>query len=87
VCSRAWNADRSVDLHHAKSPVFNLIELDFVVASDDDARNVFLAGLPLVVVEWTDVLRAPEKLLLLRVAVIKVFTLIIFRSIRDVGDV
>lgn len=84
---RAGDADRPIDLHDPKALVIDLIELDLVVVADDDARNVLLARLPLVVLERADVARASEILLMLRVAIIKVFTLVLVVIARHIGDV
>lgn len=89
-CARAGNANRPVDFHHSEAAlVVELVELDFVVASDDDARDVLLASLPLVVVERADAAPVPVILLLnLRLRIIEKVTLVLVvtSAVRNVSD-
>lgn len=49
--SRAGNTDRAINFDATKSLVIQLIKLDFIVGTNDDARNVLLASLSLVELE------------------------------------
>lgn len=75
--SRAWKTDGTVDFHRSKTSVVSLAKLDFAITTDNDARDILLASLSLIILKRTHASFLSVVIMLLALRVVLILMLIV----------